>query len=95
MTENEKQLKEILTVLSNEGILKNVILIGSWCLLFYKYIFDNFEPTVKTTDLDFYVPDVKSVKEGSGLINSLKEINYDVVHDTLTHKSTFISPDGF
>ena len=95
MTESEKQLKEILLVMSNEGILKNIIMIGSWCLLFYKYIFDNFEPSIKTTDLDFYVPDVKSIRGSSGLINSLKEINYDVVYDSMTHKTTFISPDGF
>lgn len=95
MIENEKQLKAILTVLDEEGVLKNLILIGSWCLLFYKNIFENFDPLVRTTDIDFYVPDVKAVKEKNGLINSLKEINYDLVHDSLTSKSTFISPDGF
>lgn len=95
MIENENELKKILSLLSKEGILNNVILIGSWCLLFYKHIFTNFEPTVRTTDIDFYVPDPKAIKEKNGLINSLKNINYDVVHDTLTNKSTFISPDGF
>lgn len=95
MVNNEKELKEVLTVLDNEGILSNAILIGSWCLFFYKYVFEHFEATVRTTDIDFFVPKPKSIKEKNGLVNSLKEINYDLIHDTLTHKSSFISPDGF
>lgn len=95
MNENEKQLHTVLNVLDREGILHNVILIGSWCLLFYKTIFDNFEATVRTFDIDFYIPDVKAVNEKNGIIDSLREINFDVIHDTLTHKSVFISPNGF
>ena len=95
MNDNEQQLQRILKVLDNEGILKNLILIGSWCLLFYKEIFDNFEPTIATTDADFYVPNSKAIKEETSLISSFKEINYDLISDTFSHKSTFISPDGF
>ena len=95
MIDNEKQFKQVLEVLNNEGILDNVILIGSWCLLLYKTIFENFEPNIRTIDVDFFIPDVKSIKEKSCLIKSFKDINYDIVHDTLTKKSTFISPDGF
>lgn len=95
MIENEKQLKEILVILEKEGILGNIVLIGSWCLLFYKSIFINFEPTVRTTDIDFFVPNPRAIKEKNNIIASLKEINYDIVRDTLTSKSTFISPDGF
>lgn len=95
MFENENELKEILNVLNKEGFLPNTILIGSWCLLFYKYVFEHFEPTIRTTDIDFFVPNPKSIKEKNGIVNSLKEVNYDLVHDTLTNKTTFISPNGF
>lgn len=95
MTANEKQLKSILELFQNEGILSDVILIGSWCLMFYKYIFDSYEPSVRTIDVDFYVPNVKKIKAKNGLIKPLKELNYDVINDVLTHKTTFISPDGF
>lgn len=95
MIENEQQLKKILEIMNTEGILNDVILIGSWCLLFYKNIFENFEPLIRTTDLDFYVPDAKKIKEKNGLINTLRVENYDLISDTLTNKSTFISPDGF
>ncbi len=95
MIENEKHLRDILSVLQEEDVLNNVILIGSWCLLFFKYLFNDYNPTVRTTDIDFYVPDVKSFKTKYGLVDSLKEINYDIIQDALTHKSSFISPDGF
>ena len=95
MENNEKQLTQVLKVLSEEGTLKDSILIGSWCLFFYKYIFDNFEPTIRTTDIDFLIPNPKSIKEKSGVIKALREINYDLMRDTLTNKSFFISPDGF
>ena len=95
MVNEEKHLNEILNVLNDEGILKNTILIGSWCLLFYKDIFENFVPTIKTTDIDFCVPNPKSIKEKNNVIKSLNKIKYDIFQDTLTNKSTFISPDGF
>lgn len=75
MNENETKLVEIMKVLNNEGVLNNVILIGSWCLLFYKYIFEDFSPLVRTTDIDFYVPNVKAIKEKNNLVKSLKVIN--------------------
>lgn len=95
MIENEKQLKEVLDVLNKEGILTKSIIIGSWCLLFYKYIFENFEPTLRTTDIDFYVPNPKSIKANDSVISSLKDINYDMVHDSCTNRTSFISPEGF
>ncbi len=95
MNEDEKKFKELLHILDKEGTIKDVILIGSWCLLFYKYIFENFEPSIRTTDIDFYVPNAKSFKASNGLIGSMKNNNYDAFNDVLTHKTTFISPDGF
>ena len=95
MHENETKLKEIFEVLNKEGFLSNLIIIGSWCLLFYKNIFDNFNPTIRTTDIDFYVPNTKTIKERYNIIRSLKNINYDHINDILTNKTIFISPDGF
>ncbi len=95
MTENEQQLKNILLVLQKEGFLDNTILIGSWCLLFYKHIFENFSPTIRTSDIDFYVPNVKSINEKDNLVKSLKMINFDPAYDVVTNKTIFISPGGF
>lgn len=95
MNDNEKQLKEILEVLEKEGILKNIILIGSWCQLFYKNIFENFRSTIKTIDVDLFVPNPKSVTEKNGIISEFKNINYDIKQDIITNKTIFISDEGF
>ena len=93
--ENNNDLMSVLKILDDEGILKDAILIGSWSLIFYQEIFENFSPLIRTTDIDFYIPNVKKIKEKNNLIGSFKINNYDIVHDSLTNKSTFISPDGF
>lgn len=95
MIDNEKQLGAILQIMNEVGLLKDVILIGSWCLLFYKKVFENFIPLIRTTDVDFFVPNTKMIKGNSYLINSFHRENYDLSHDTLTNNTTFISPDGF
>ena len=41
------------------------------------------------------MPNPKAIKDKGGLMNSLKSLNFDMIHDTLTLKSSFISPDGF
>ena len=91
---NETKLKEIIKAFYDAKFLDDVILIGSWCLTFYKLIFDNFLPQVRTTDIDFYVPNIKKAN-ATNVSSSLKEINYDHIKDLLTNKSKFISPDGF
>jgi len=59
----KKQYKlciEILKRFHKAGILKDIIVIGSWCFYFYKYYFTNSPyidvSTVKTRDIDFLVP---------------------------------------
>lgn len=92
--EKNEALYTVLKSLEDSGLLKDIILIGSWCLVFYQQIFEGFEPQIRTTDIDFYVPNAKSANPGDSAA-ALKKINYDHVRDTLTNKSTFISPDGF
>lgn len=86
---------DIIKTLNQTGLLDHLILIGSWAMFFYKEIFPNFTPTIRTTDLDFFVPYIKTSIENKSTIKALKEIRYEVVSDTLTNRTTFISPDGF
>lgn len=95
MTDNEKQINKIIDVLDDEGILKDVILIGSWCLFLYKKIYANYEPIIKTRDIDFYVPNYKAFTPKKSLVKSLKGINYDFLIDSLTNRTYFASVGGF
>ena len=53
--ENENKLSEIIQAFADAGFINDVILIGSWCLSFYAEVFEGFVPSVRTTDIDFYV----------------------------------------
>lgn len=47
----------VLKTLEEAGVLKELILIGSWCLLLYRHHFGGSDliPAVRTTDLDLLV----------------------------------------
>lgn len=62
---------------------------------FYDKIFNGFKPLLRTTDLDFYVPNAKSISSKGNLINNLRELKYEMLMDTLTEKTIFASVDGF
>ena len=92
--ENENKLSEIIQAFADAGFINDVILIGSWCLSFYVKVFEGFVPSVRTTDIDFYVPDSKRAN-AADLSERLKSINYDHFQDSMTSKSRFVSPEGF
>lgn len=95
MKNNQDKMFDIIKVLNQTGLLDSLILIGSWAMFFYKEIFPNFIPSIRTIDLDFYVPHAKASIESSSTIKALEGIRYEMMNDTLTNRTTFISPDGF
>ena len=92
--ENKDKINEVIEAFADAGFIDDVILIGSWCLDFYAEIFEGFIPNVRTTDIDFYVPDSKRAS-ASFLSERLHTINYDHFQDSMTNKSRFVSPEGF
>ena len=49
---------EVLKRFEKTGVLKNIILIGSWAIYFYKYYFKSKEYStyIRTKDIDFLIP---------------------------------------
>ena len=49
---------EVLRRLEREGVLKHVVLIGSWCLLAYEDFFTDvrYRPGIRTRDIDLLIP---------------------------------------
>lgn len=49
---------EVLNRLNDAGVLKDLIVIGSWSIYFYKYYFKskNYSTYIRTKDIDFLVP---------------------------------------
>ena len=49
---------KVLKKLHKAGVLKDIILIGSWALVFYKGYFSNvtYRPAIRTRDIDLLIP---------------------------------------
>jgi hypothetical protein len=68
-------LLQILRRFNEAGVLQNFMLIGSWCLYFYRFHFDQPErlPAFRTLDVDFLIPNVKAVKKALDVPELLKQ----------------------
>lgn len=71
---------EILRRFHREGILKDLILIGSWCVYFYKGYFGNVpyidQATIKTRDIDFLLDDPAKIKHAVNIPELLKDLGF-------------------
>lgn len=91
----EEELQDIIKAFGESAILENIIIIGSWATYFYVKIFEGFIPSIRTLDVDCYVPMVKNISVKKSVKETLKPINYEQIFDTGTEKSKFVSPNGF
>ncbi|MFA5007453.1 MAG: GSU2403 family nucleotidyltransferase fold protein [Candidatus Izemoplasmatales bacterium] len=91
----EDELQNIIKTFGECGILDNIIIIGSWATYFYVKIFEGFIPSIRTLDMDCYVPMNKKISVKKSVKEALMPINYDQIFDTGTGKNKFISPNGF
>ena len=58
MTPLNDEIYSLLKSIERQGVLKHLIIIGSWVTLFYQDYFKNqdFHPVIRTTDIDFLIP---------------------------------------
>ncbi len=71
---------EVLRRLNNAKVLKDIILIGSWCIPFYREYFVKGEyiPSIKTRDIDFLVPVPKRIRTKVDIPELLKDLGFVV-----------------
>ena len=71
---------EILTRFQKAGILNDFILIGSWCIYFYKDYFSDVpyidQTTIKTRDLDFLINNPAGIKNEVNIPELLKDLGF-------------------
>lgn len=79
---------EVLRRFQDAGILDEFILIGSWCLHFYRDYFSGvrYTPTIRTRDVDFLVPVPFRTKKRVDIADLLKEEGFI---------TTFSGEDGY
>ena len=71
---------EILRRFHKEGILDDLIIIGSWCVYFYKEYFSNVsyidQATIRTRDIDFLVDKPAKIKHAVNIPELLKDLGF-------------------
>jgi hypothetical protein len=85
-------LNEILSDLNEEGLLKDLILIGSWAEFLYEEnnTIEGFSATTKTTDIDFLVPNIRKPRKKVSLPKILEKKGYELKTERLTEINKFI-----
>ncbi len=71
---------EILRRLYKAGILKSIVLVGSWCMVFYKNYFEGIRylPVIRTRDIDLLIPNPSTIKTRVDVAELLKELGFIV-----------------
>jgi hypothetical protein len=97
-------LWQVLRRFQSAGILDGLILIGSWCLYFYRVQLGPFGdlPAVRTLDVDFLIPrpprsqkeaDVPAILEGFGFTPTHHGMSGLVVYDHPELRLEFLIPE--
>jgi len=71
---------EVLRRLNRAGVLKDIMLIGSWCLPFYREYFSGvaYSSVIKTRDIDFLIPDPRKIHGQTDIPELLKDLGFIV-----------------
>jgi len=69
---------EVLRRLSKSGILKHIVLVGSWCTLFYRDYFSGmkYSPVLKTRDIDFLIPKPQKITKTVDVAELLRDLGF-------------------
>lgn len=71
---------EVLRRLDKAGILKDIVLVGSWCTLFYKDFLDSkqYLTSLTTRDMDLLIPQPRNIKVKADVAELLKDLGFIV-----------------
>lgn len=81
MNVNDRQYElcfKVLRRLEAAGVLKKIVLIGSWCAYFYKDYFDEELPSPRTRDIDFLVATPPRIQPSVAIPAMLSDLNFFV-----------------
>lgn len=95
---------QVMRQFQSAGILREIMLIGSWCLYFYRHEFANPKsiPAVRTLDADFLIPhqsrieteaDVPALLKSLGFLPTFNRSSRMVVYDHPNLRVEFLVPE--
>ncbi|MFC1584660.1 GSU2403 family nucleotidyltransferase fold protein [Fibrobacterota bacterium] len=93
--QNEELFFSVLKKLKENGVLEDMVLIGSWCLFFYKQLFqdDPLLPAVKTMDMDLLVPRPRKRRVPVDVSALLESLGFKVKFDYTSGYYKYIRSD--
>jgi len=71
---------EVLRRLDRAGVLKHIVLVGSWCTLLYRGYFSShaYAPSLKTRDIDLLIPRPWMLDSRTDVADLLKDLGFVV-----------------
>jgi hypothetical protein len=71
---------EVLRRLDHAGVLRHIVLVGSWCTLLYRAYFSSqaYAPSLKTRDIDLLVPRPSGLDAPVKVADLLKDLGFVV-----------------
>ncbi|MBN2120474.1 MAG: hypothetical protein JW734_05425 [Candidatus Omnitrophica bacterium] len=69
---------EVLKRIDQAGVLKHLVLVGSWSIYFYKYYFkdEHYSTYLRTRDIDFAVPIPPKIKDSVSISNLIEDLGF-------------------
>ena len=93
--ENSALFERVLAAIDAEGVLGDLVLLGSWCLGVYSENFGGSPqiPLLRTLDIDFLIPNPAVKTKTADVPKLLKALGFDIVFSVLDGYSKFVHPD--
>ncbi|MDQ7827356.1 MAG: GSU2403 family nucleotidyltransferase fold protein [Candidatus Eremiobacteraeota bacterium] len=95
MEEKIRFVDRILKALSEEGLLEHFLVVGSWCIYFYKHMFkDSLKaPLWKTTDIEFDTSSLKKAPKTVDISRFLRDFGFLVRYHGDEGYTTYEHPE--
>ena len=95
MQDQEKLFIEVLTTLNDAGVLQDLIIIGGWCPILYRYHFHDPPeiPALRTADIDFLIPNPPRIHKKVDVSSLLTQLDFDLLTDYISGYTKYSHPD--
>ena len=95
MNKAEELVLGILKSLHDADVLSEMMLIGSWCLPFYKKFFNNSPliPLLRTTDIDFMIRTTTGLQKKVDVSQLLVSLGFSEHYDYVDNIIKYVHPD--
>lgn len=81
---------EFISILNENGLLRDLVIIGSWAEYIYSLtILPAYQEEFVTGDVDILIPNINRPPDNKGLPETLIESGYLMAHDPLTNATKF------